>query len=98
FPRGARQEGRRKKAGLMRPRTKVCGITTPDDAAMAARAGADFVGVVLTESPRRVTAPRARDIAQALPPETLLGGVFADENPETVASRVRGLPIHAVQV
>ncbi len=36
----------------MRTRIKVCGITTPNDAAMAARAGADYVGVVLTESPR----------------------------------------------
>jgi phosphoribosylanthranilate isomerase len=82
----------------MRTRIKVCGITTPDDAAMAARAGADFVGVVLTESPRRVTAERALEIASALPAETLLVGVFADERPDTVASRVRGLPVHAVQV
>jgi phosphoribosylanthranilate isomerase len=82
----------------MRTRIKVCGITTPDDAAMAARAGADFVGVVLTESSRRVTVPRAREIALALPAATLLVGVFADETPETVASRVRGLPVHAVQV
>jgi len=82
----------------MRTRIKVCGITTPDDAAMAARAGADFVGVVLTESPRRVTTQRAREIALALPASTLLVGVFADETPETVASRVRDLPVHAVQV
>ncbi len=82
----------------MRTRIKVCGITTPDDAVLVARAGADFVGVVLTESPRRVTTQRAREIAQALPPETLLVGVFADETPEAVASQVRGLPVHAVQV
>jgi phosphoribosylanthranilate isomerase len=82
----------------MRTRIKVCGITTPEDAAMVARAGADFVGVVLTESPRRVTAQRAREIAIALPAEALLVGVFADETPEAVASQVRGLPVHAVQV
>ena len=82
----------------MRTRIKVCGITTPEDASMVARAGADFVGVVLTESPRRVTAERAREIAQALPSETLLVGVFADETREAVLSQVRGLPIHAVQV
>ena len=82
----------------MRTRIKVCGITTPDDAAMASRAGADFVGVVLTESPRRVTTERAREIATALSPETLLVGVFADETPDTVARSVRDLPVHAVQV
>jgi phosphoribosylanthranilate isomerase len=82
----------------MRTRVKVCGITTPEDAILTSRAGADYVGVVLTESPRRVTVPRAREIAAALPPETLLVGVFAEESPEKVASIVRGLPVHAVQV
>ena len=82
----------------MRTRIKVCGVTTPDDAAMASRAGADFVGVVLTESPRRVTTERAREIAIALPAETLLVAVFADEPPAEVARRLDGLPVHAVQV
>ena len=82
----------------MRTRVKVCGVTTPDDAAMAARAGADFVGVVLTESPRRVTTERAREIAVVLPPDTLLVAVFSDESPEVVAGRIEDLPVHAVQV
>jgi len=82
----------------MRTRIKVCGITTPDDAAMAARAGADFVGVVLTESPRRVTTERAREIAVLLPAETLLVAVFADESKDQVARAIEGLPVHAVQV
>jgi len=82
----------------MRTRVKVCGITTPDDAAMAARAGADFVGVILTKSPRRVTPQRAREIAGVLPAETQLVAVFADEGPEEVAKAVAGLPVHAVQV
>ncbi len=82
----------------MRTRIKVCGITTPDDAAAAARAGADYVGVVLTESPRRVTAARALQIAIALPPETLLVAVFAHESPEEVSRLLEGLPVYAVQV
>ncbi len=82
----------------MRTRVKVCGVTTPDDAAMASRAGADFVGVVLTESPRRVTTGRAREIAMALPAETLLVAVFADETPDQVQSHIEGLAVHAVQV
>ena len=82
----------------MRTRVKVCGVTTPDDAAMASRAGADFVGVILTESPRRVTAERAREIAIVLPPETLLVAVFADEPPDHVTRSIRDLPVHAVQV
>ncbi|TMQ57923.1 MAG: phosphoribosylanthranilate isomerase [Candidatus Eisenbacteria bacterium] len=82
----------------MRTRIKVCGVTTPQDAAMAARAGADYIGVVLTESARRVTAARAREIAFALPAATLLVAVFADEGPKEVARAIEGLPVHAVQV
>src|SRR2546428_4366694 len=82
----------------MRTRIKVCGVTTPDDAAMAARAGADYVGIVLTESARRVTAARAREIAIVLPSTALLVAVFADEGPEEVARAIEGLPVHAVQV
>ncbi len=82
----------------MRTRIKVCGVTTPDDAAMAARAGADFVGVILTPSLRRVTTERAREIALALPAGTGLVGVFADEPPEAVARAIDGVPVHAIQV
>lgn len=81
----------------MRTRVKVCGITTPDDAAMAARAGADYVGVVLTESPRRVTTERAMEIAIALPAGTLLVAVFAGEPAYVVSRRLEDLPVHAIQ-
>ncbi|MGB4236187.1 MAG: phosphoribosylanthranilate isomerase [Methanoregulaceae archaeon] len=47
---------------------KICGITTPDDARLAARAGADFIGVVLhSASPRCVALRRAREIFDAVP-------------------------------
>jgi phosphoribosylanthranilate isomerase len=41
---------------------KVCGITTVTDASQAVAAGVDAVGVVLTESSRRVTPDDAADI------------------------------------
>ena len=82
----------------MRTRIKICGVTNPNDAAMAAAAGADYVGVVLTDSPRRITPDRAREIARALPEETRLVGVFADEPPDMVRGTAADLPLHAVQV
>jgi len=42
-------------------RVKICGITHPDDALMAVRAGADALGFVMYEpSPRFVDAPSAQ--------------------------------------
>ena len=48
---------------------KICGITNPDDAREAARYGADFVGLILAPSARRVTLEAAQDVLSILPRE-----------------------------
>ena len=48
-------------------RVKVCGLTTLDDALMAAEAGADLLGFVLVAtSPRHVSPERAGELVQGL--------------------------------
>lgn len=81
----------------MRTRIKVCGVTTPDDARAALAAGADFLGLVLTESPRRVTPAEARAVRDALPGADLVG-VFHDEGPDVVEPIAAALRLRAVQV
>lgn len=58
---------------------KICGITNTEDALAAARCGADLVGFVLAESPRRVPTATVRDILAALPPMVHPVLVFRDE-------------------
>ena len=58
---------------------KVCGITTPKDALTAADSGADAIGLVFAESPRRLSAEEARTTAAVLPESVLKVGVFVNE-------------------
>ena len=65
-------------------RVKVCGIKEIEDARVAADAGADAIGLVFAESPRKVGVERAREIAAALPEGVLKVGVFVDAEPKEV--------------
>jgi phosphoribosylanthranilate isomerase len=65
-------------------KVKVCGIKEPGDARVAAEAGADAIGLVFAESPRKVSVERAREIAAALPEGVLKVGVFVDAEPKEV--------------
>jgi phosphoribosylanthranilate isomerase len=64
------------------PLVKMCGITSPEDAAMAAKAGANYVGMIVwPKSKRSVCLSLAREIAAAAREggaEPV--GVFVDEN------------------
>ena len=74
---------------------KICGITNAGDARVAAAAGADAVGIIFAESPRRVDVEAARRISMALPENTIRVGVFVDEDPAVVLriSREVGLDL-----
>jgi|SRR5262245_41719783 len=52
-------------AGAPSVRTKICGLARPDDAREAVRAGADFIGVVLSDGPRVRTLDEAQGILAA---------------------------------
>jgi len=82
----------------MRTRIKVCGIMRPEDGRLALEAGADYLGMILTESPRRLSLEDARAVRRALPSDAAVVGVFADEPREVVEPFVKALGLHAVQV
>jgi phosphoribosylanthranilate isomerase len=62
-------------------RIKCCGMTRVGDALLAARLGADAVGLVFTaRSKRQVTLARAREIVAALPPFVATVALFMDDD------------------
>jgi indole-3-glycerol phosphate synthase/phosphoribosylanthranilate isomerase len=92
-----RWEGRAARRG--RVAVKICGITSVEDALVAAQAGADAVGFVFWPgSPRRVDLAAARRIARALPPFVLRVGVFVDAPREEMARAVSEVGLDLLQL
>lgn len=60
----------------MAAEAKICGLTRPEDARLAAALGASWLGVVFAGGPRQVDVPRARAIVDAVDGVPVLG-VFA---------------------
>jgi phosphoribosylanthranilate isomerase len=80
-------------------RIKICGITTVEDALLAAEAGADAIGLNFYErSPRYVTAERAKEICAALPRGVAKVGVFVNSLPKGVVATAERLGLDAVQL
>jgi phosphoribosylanthranilate isomerase len=70
----------------MRVRVKICGLTSPDAVDAAVAAGADAVGFVLAESPRRVSPDVAARLAERVPPFVTRVAVFRHPSVEEIAA------------
>jgi phosphoribosylanthranilate isomerase len=77
---------------------KICGITSVEDAQAAADAGADAVGLVFADSPRRVSAETARAISRALPETIEKFGVFVDASKDEILDVQRRAGLTGVQL
>jgi len=69
----------------VRVRVKICGITRLEDAAAAAQAGADAIGLVFyPPSPRCLSPDQARRLRRALPPFVTAVALFVNPTREAV--------------
>ncbi len=84
---------------MARTRIKICGVTSPEQAIVAAEQGADAVGVVFASaSPRCVDADRAWDIVCVLPPFVTAVGLFVDPTEQEYAATREACPFHYGQL
>ena len=80
-------------------RIKICGITNPEDALLAAELGADALGFIFyPPSPRSVAPDAARAIIAQLPPLVTTVGVFVDEDAAAVRDLAARLGLDWVQL
>lgn len=78
---------------------KVCGVTRPQDARLAAKLGAWAVGMIFVpNTPRYLTPPKARRVRAAIPKGVLAVGVFRHVSAEELRRVVRELKLDAVQI
>ncbi len=69
---------------------KFCGMTRDEDVRQAAQLGAAFVGVIMTESPRRVEPARAAELFALLAGTKVRSvGVFGDETVSEIMRMTR---------
>lgn len=81
-----------------RTRTKICGITRPEDGLFAAAQGADAIGLVFYQpSPRCVTAEQAREVLAVLPPFVTTVGLFVDATEAEVRAVLATVPLDLLQ-
>jgi phosphoribosylanthranilate isomerase len=79
-------------------RTKICGVTTPADAAFAVEHGADAVGLnFYAKSPRYLTPVAAATIVRGLPAFACPVGVFVNEPLRRATAIAFQLGLRAIQ-
>jgi phosphoribosylanthranilate isomerase len=87
-----------KMTSQTRTRTKICGITRPEDGVFAAAQGADAIGLVFyPPSPRNVSAEQAREVMRVLPPFVTTVGLFVDAAESEVRAILNTVPLDLLQ-
>ncbi len=79
------------------PKIKICGVTNAEDALLAERLGADFIGIIFAQkSPRAVEIAAAKNIAAALKTAKTIG-VFVEQTHKETAEIAAACGLWGVQ-
>ncbi|MEV8523575.1 phosphoribosylanthranilate isomerase [Streptomyces sp. NPDC052000] len=77
---------------------KLCGLKTEQDVDTAVEAGADAIGFMFADSPRRVDTTTAIRLVERVPPHVMTVGVFRDQPTDQVRSLADITGVRAIQL
>jgi phosphoribosylanthranilate isomerase len=84
---------------MSRTRVKICGVCRSQDAAAAARAGADAIGIIFDPTSKRcVSADDAIKITAAIPPFVTSVGLFVNVTADEIRRMIEIVPLAAIQL
>jgi phosphoribosylanthranilate isomerase len=84
---------------MSRTRIKICGVCRPQDAATAAQAGADAIGIVFDPTSKRcITVNDATKIAAEIPPYVAIVGLFVNATAGDIRRIEQLVPLAAIQL
>ena len=78
-------------------RLKMCGMRSADDVAVCAAAGADALGFIFADGPRRLSIEAAALLTALVPPGVARVGVFADQPRDLVEAALARCRLDALQ-
>lgn len=82
----------------MKTRAKICGVTTPEHALAASKAGADAIGLVFYDpSPRSLDIARAAEITCRVPAFVSVVGLFVNPEASWVREVLARVPLDLLQ-
>ncbi|MGH7652481.1 MAG: phosphoribosylanthranilate isomerase [Gemmatimonadaceae bacterium] len=82
----------------MLAKIKFCGMTRPQDAALAAEIGVSYVGVIFADGPRRMEPTSAKAIFEAAGDRVKRVGVFGTNDPDEITARADEVGLDVVQL
>jgi len=80
------------------PKIKVCGMRDPENIRQLVALGIDYIGFIFYRASPRYALPLPPGAVEAVPPQVQKVGVFVDDNPCTVATRVQKYGLQAAQL
>ena len=76
---------------------KICGLTRAEDVKAAVSFGADAIGFVFTDSPRRISAETAIRLSASIPEGVLRVGLFLNQNKSEIDQVINSVTLDVLQ-